>query len=445
MQIKYILFITFLTVGLMKSDAQSSYSLTDCIQYSLTHHMSARIYGNNVKMAKEQSKQTIATYLLQINNSVQFINNLKLATTVIPAGVVSKEPLDVQFGQKYNANLSVDVSQTIYDQAKIDALRANKPNLEIASLQNKQNQETLIYNTAMAYFQVLICKELEDKLNSTQDTYRNLLKIVNLQVKKGVAIPTDADRLQVSINAITYQLNETKEQETIAYNTLKNAMGFPLDSTIEITDTLHFDSYLSLPFHQPMISDSLFDYRINQENVTLQKLNYQSKIAAFLPTINAIGHWGYQAYNNSLSHTFDAWHNNSYVGVALILPLNSFWKKSSQIHESKLSYENAQLTLKLSEQNYRLRYENAQKELLTAYNAYLDNKNNLALAKRVLNNTDLGYQKGTATLSDFLNDDNVYKNAQTEYISSLYSYMSARLDYEKAKGTLFSFYHQLSN
>jgi len=445
MRIKHILLITLLFVSLLKTHAQPGYSLTDCIQYSLTHHMSARINSNKVKIAKEQLKQSISAYLPQINNSVEFINNLKLATTVIPAGIVSKTPLNVQFGQKYNANLSLDVSQPIYNQEKIDAIRANKPNLEIVALQDKQNQETLIYNTAMAYFQVLICKELENKLNSVQDTYQKLLKIVNLQVNKGVAIQTDADRLQVSLNATEYQLNETKAQQTVANNTLKNAMGFSLDSTIEIKDTLHFDSYLSLPFHQLMITDSIFDYHINKANVELQKLNYQSKIAAFMPTISAVAHWGDQAYNNIAMDIFDTWHRNSYVGISLSVPLNDFLKKSSQIHESKLNYENAQLTLKLNEQSYQLRFENAQKDLLTAYDTYFNNKNNLTLAKRILDNTCLNYQKGTATLSDFLNDDNAYTNAQTNYISSLYSYMTARLDYEKAKGTLFSFYHHLSN
>lgn len=445
MKIKQILFIFLFSVCATTAGAQADYSLTDCIQYSLSHHMSARIYGNDLKIAKAQSNQVISSYLPQINNSVQFINNLSLATTVIPAGIISKTPLDVQFGQKYNANLSLDVMQPIYDQEKIDAIRGNRSNLKIASLQDKQNQENLIYNTAMAYFQVLIYKELEHKLNTTEQTYRQLMKIIDLQIQKGVAIQTDADRLQVSLNATTYQLDETRAQEKVAYNTLKNAMGFPLDSTIQITDTLRLDSYVNMPFDQPMVTDSLFSYHINQANVELQKLNYQSKKAAFLPTINAVAHWGDQAQNNDLSRMFNTWHMNTYVGVAVTLPLNSFWEKTSKIHESKLQYENAKLSLQLSEQNYKLQYENAQKELLTAFNAYLNNKNNLALAKRVLDDTDLSYQKGTSTLSDFLNDDNAYKNAQTNYISSLYSYMSARLNYEKAKGTLFSFYQHLRN
>jgi len=82
---------------------------------------------------------------------------------------------------------------------------------------------------------------------------------------------------------------------------------------------------------------------------------------------------------------------------------------------------------------------------LTSHNSFLSNKDNLDLAKKIFDKTNLNYQKGAVSLTDFLNDDTAYKNAQSNYINSLFSYMIARLDYEKAKGTLYSFYNQLKN
>ena len=50
---------------------------------------------------------------------------------------------------------------------------------------------------------------------------------------------------------------------------------------------------------------------------------------------------------------------------------------------------------------------------------------------------------GAASLSDFLNSDYAYKEAQSNYITSLLNFLSGRLDYEKSQGTLNTYIKQL--
>ncbi len=97
----------------------------------------------------------------------------------------------------------------------------------------------------------------------------------------------------------------------------------------------------------------------------------------------------------------------------------------------------------LTARNLQMRFENANKELLTSYDNLQNTRNNFELAESIYSSTQLAYQKGTASLTDFLSDDNAVKNAQTNYVNSLYALMISRLNYEKSKGTLFSFYQQL--
>jgi len=60
-----------------------------------------------------------------------------------------------------------------------------------------------------------------------------------------------------------------------------------------------------------------------------------------------------------------------------------------------------------------------------------------------LKNTGLQYQKGTASLTDFLNSDYSYKEAQSNYISSLLNFLTARVDLEKSQGNLSTYVNQL--
>jgi Outer membrane protein len=435
--------ILVLLSGSLSAYAQKEYSLAECIDYSLSHHASVDISKNNVQIAKEGQHQAYSLYLPQASGTFNMTDNLQLQTTVVPAGILSPKEVELKFGKQYNNVVNIDLSQTIYDQAKINNIKTGRLNVEVAKIQNKQNDESIIYNTSQAYFQVLIYKEYESTLTTNIISYKKLYQILELQYKKGVALEIDLDRIKVSLKSAEYQLNETATQHRNALSNLKFRMGLPLDSTLHINDSNDFSSYASLPQIVVFDFNRLTDYSLNKLNVDLQKINMQTKKAAFLPAVNSFARFGNQSYDEAFSNSFSNWKDYSYIGVSVNIPIFSGMRRSSQVKESKLTYKNATENLELAESSCKLRFDNAEKSLLTAYNSYMSNKDNLDLAQKIYDKTNLSYQKGAASMSDFLSDDTALKNAQTNYMNSLFSYMLAKLDYEKSKGTLSIFYNQL--
>ena len=71
------------------------------------------------------------------------------------------------------------------------------------------------------------------------------------------------------------------------------------------------------------------------------------------------------------------------------------------------------------------------------------NKNNMDLAKSVYETSQFEYSKGVSTMSDLLNADYSYKQAQSNYMNSMLNLVSNRLEYEKARGTISNFINQL--
>jgi len=65
------------------------------------------------------------------------------------------------------------------------------------------------------------------------------------------------------------------------------------------------------------------------------------------------------------------------------------------------------------------------------------------VAREVYNNTTLQYQQGIANMSDLLNAESSFKEAQTNYTNSLLNFLIAQLDLEKSKGTLKNYYQTL--
>lgn len=443
---KFLMFIVL--AGLLSSgyaQDRPSFSLQQCIGYSLQNHASVKVSANNQKISGEQKKQAIGAYLPQIQGAATVTDNLKLQTNVLSTNMQGMEETEIQFGQKYTNNTYLDVNQTIYDQSRIFNIKAGNEQIKAAEYKTEQNNEQLIYKTSQAYFQVLICNASVEQLNENLAIYNQLSAIMKLQMDKGVAMETDYQRIEVNLQSVEYQLDEMKTQQTNALNNLKFAMGFPLDETLIISDSADFEIYINLPLSPALSVDSLSDYSINKTNVELQHINTQLTKSASLPKVNAVARVGSQSMNKDFSGSFDNWHGYSYIGLSVNVPLFTGLRNSSKSRQERLTYENALTNLQLSEQKYELAFQNAQKSLLTSYNSLQRNKDNLELAHKLYITTKLSYQKGAAPLTDFLNDDNAYKNAQGNYINSLYSYMISRLDYEKAKGTLFSFYNQLEN
>jgi outer membrane protein TolC len=135
----------------------------------------------------------------------------------------------------------------------------------------------------------------------------------------------------------------------------------------------------------------------------------------------------------------------SAIGLKLNIPLFDFFKRSAQYSQAKYKRLNAQENLKLDEDKYHLDYENARTKVLKEQSNVENNRRNIQLAQSVFSTTDLQLKKGTTDLTDWLNAQNSLKEAQNNYLNSLYAFFQARIDLEKAGGTLKTFYTGLSS
>src|SRR5690606_881688 len=130
----------------------------------LKNHRSVLISRNNVAASHEKARESLAGYLPQVSVNASLDYNLKLQQNVIPAGSFpgQTEEQRITFGTKYNSTQVVQLDQKIYDQSLITGLKANKPNTELAMLNAEQTNQTLIYNIATAYYQIIVLqKQLE--------------------------------------------------------------------------------------------------------------------------------------------------------------------------------------------------------------------------------------------------------------------------------------------
>jgi outer membrane protein TolC len=427
----------------MDANAQDTLSLTKCIRVTLERNVNSTIYKNDVLLAQQKVRENKSAFLPTVSGNASFDYNIKLQTSIIPAGTLSPTETKLQIGNKFSTGGYLEADQAILDKSSGLAIRSAKVDKDISDLNVLKENESLIYNTASAYYQVLTYGEKGKLLRENENQYKQLLSILKLRYEQGVVKKSEYDRTRVNLNNIQAELALNENNYQLAINKLKNAMGIHLSTLININDSIDYSAQVAMPEAAGFNTRDLVSYRIDEQNILLKDIDVQKKKAAFVPTLSAYAKYGVNAYGSQLSNAFNNWFDYSAIGVKLTVPIFSGFKKSSQLEQSKLDARNQRLTARLNNDSYKLDYENSGSQLFSSYTSLLKNKENLSLAREVLQATGLEYKEGTSTLSTFLDDDYSYKEAQSNYITSLLDFLNSRLSFEKAKGTLTNYVSNL--
>ena len=97
----------------------------------------------------------------------------------------------------------------------------------------------------------------------------------------------------------------------------------------------------------------------------------------------------------------------------------------------------------LKEDQQRLTFQNADLSFNRAEITITTNRENMDLAKEVYDNVSLQHREGLASLTELLNAENSYQQAQSNYVQSLLDYYIAEIELRRANGSLTEYYNNL--
>lgn len=434
-------FIFFIGAALTGS-AQQSRSLKECIDYGLQHYGTIRVAQYQVETANQQARQALGQYLPQVSGTGNFTDNLKLQSTLLPAGFAGPEPTRISLGSKYQTNVSAQLTQTIYDKSLLIGIKANESNQKLADLNIRQTREEIIYNIATNYYQVFIVQQqialLKDNLNRTQQ----VLNILKLQRDNGVIQPIDYTNTEVTYNNTRSQLSLSENNLALALNRLKYQMGLSQEQELTLSDTLLLKQVPTLEqsnFNAP----SLISYQKAMANLDLQRLQLLRTKAGYQPTLSFTANYGTLALGNQFVDGFRNFTGFGSIGLRLNIPIFDGFQRDAQIQQNRLTVMTQEEQLRLNTAAYQLQFSNAQSQIQKSQTNIQNDDRNVKLAQEVYNITTLQYKQGTKSLTDLINADNSYRQAQSNYINSLINFYQARLDLEQSQGSLLAFYNTL--
>ncbi|MFT4031895.1 MAG: TolC family protein [Siphonobacter sp.] len=440
MKTKIVLFILAALPLTGISQNQASWSLKECIAYGLKNYGTVRIAQFKKETANHQAREAVSQYLPQVSGTGTFTDNLKLQKNILE--IAGQDPVTLTFGTKYQINLAAQATQAIYDKTLLLGIKANEPNKKLADLSDRQTQEDIIYNVTKNYYQVFVSQQQISLLKDNLARTEQVLTILKLQRDNGVIQPVDYTNTEVSYNNTRSQLTLAENTYQLSINQLRYQMGLSQDEPMVLSDTAILKK-LPQPEKVEFDAGKLVSVQQAETNLVLQRINAERTKAGYLPTLGFTANYGTLAFDNAIDGVFKNYKGFGSIGLKLTVPIFDGLRRDAQYQQNKLTVLTQQEQLKLNTASYHLQYRNAESQLLKSQTNTQNDQRNVQLAQRVYDITTLQYKQGVKTLTDLLNADKSYRDAQSNYINSLISYYQAQLDLEQSQGSLLNFYNQL--
>ena len=338
---------------------------------------------------------------------------------------------------------SLQLTQTIFDMSKWRALSLQEKSAGIQDVTFQTDQQTLILNTATAYFNVL---SAIDSLSYTEAQKQAIYR----------QLDQTTQRFNVGLVAITDVQNARSQYDTVLANevTARNNLDNAVESLRQVTGnyypalaSLNVDSFKT-DKPQPvntLLKEaenrnlSLLQARLNQDLAREQIRQAQD---GHLPTLGLTAstavtdssYSGSKTRNNAQYD--DSGVGQSKIGLSFSLPLYQGGMVNSQVKQAQFGFVGASEQLESAHrsvvQTVRSSFNNINASI-SSVNAY---KQAVVSAQSSLDAMEAGYSVGTRTIVDVLDATTTLFNAKQQLSSARYNYLINQLNIKSALGTL---------
>lgn len=442
---KRLILLTFLTIAYI-ANAQEVKTLTlkHAIAYALENKSEAKKAKLKVENSEYQIQEVRSRALPQITANGGLTYNPILQTTFIDAASFGGDPgttIQANFGQKWTSVAGVSLTQNLFDQSVFTGLKAAKTTREFYQINEQLTEEQVIERVANNYYQVYVRRQ---NLNVLDSTYANTTKVRNIikgLYDNGLSKKIDLDRIVVKLSNIKTQRQQVLNAVLIQENALKFYMGMPIESQIKIPQTAFEVTPHS--FTEAPNTETRTEFLLMKKQEQLLEFQKKSIIAGYYPTLSLSAGYNYIGQGPKMpwgAKPSDGvyWTDFSSVGLNLRVPVFSGFETRSKVRKADIELRAVKEDLIDTKLSLDLAYANAKTQIDNSIITIENQKGNAQLAQDVLKNTNNNYIQGLATLTDLLDAENAFTEAQNNYTAAVLDYKLAEIQLIKSKGELKS-------
>ncbi len=409
-------------------------SMEQCRDMALTASEELKQADNSLRQAEFDDKIAATARLPKIEGS---------ATGAYVLPDIEMTGMELAMRGTYMAGLTL--TQPIYTGGKISAGRQMaRLGRQIADQQLRMTRMDVLVDADNAYWSYIAVRRKVRMLESYSTQMDTIYKQTSSAVAAGMAIENDLLRIEAKRTEIEYQLQRARNGADLCRMALCNVIGAPLDTAIEPTDTtfnIESPTAMSLDIaRRPEVG--LLEKQID---VNMQRI--RDARSEMLPTVGLSA--GYSYYGNIKLNGFADMGNGTTVpytqefrdgiGIAMLavkIPIFHWGESRKKLHKARYELDNSQLELQRNMRLMSIEAQQAVQNVEDGYRMIHTAESGLRQAEENLRVMRNRYAAAMSSLTDLLDAQSQWQQAQSNLIEAQTQYMIYRTDYLRATGQL---------
>ncbi|MBC8984867.1 TolC family protein [Pedobacter sp. N36a] len=409
-------------------------TLPEIIAYALVNKPGVKQSLIDEEIGERDIKSALSGWFPQITGSANYNNNLKQQVQQL---TMNGETSLLTFGSKNTSAFTLQADQKFLDAGLIQASKASKYYRQ-QYLQNTENTKiNTVVSVSKAYFDVLSSIEQIKIINENNARLEKQLKDSKAQYDFGLVDKTDYQRAQISLSNSRADKKRAEELIKYKYAYLKELIGYQGDKEFSLNfDAVKMENQILIDTNQRETYENRVEYRLLQTQKQLQHLNTSYNKWSFLPNISGFINYNWNYLNNNFGNLYDKNYPSSLFGLKLNLPIFQGTKRIQELRKSQLQEQRIDLDLVNTKNQIKTQYEQAMATYKANLNDWKTAGANVEISRQVYQTIKLQYDEGIKAYLDLMTSETDLRTAQLNYLNSLYSLLSSRLDVEQALGTI---------
>lgn len=449
--------LIFLIFFLQVAAQEKTLTLDDAISLALNNNTDIKIALLNVQKAEAAVDEAFGYALPSLDFSANFshfiekpkmpfpdfealLRNSTYAIlfneNIIPRDNSKFLPLETKlqsFAQTNNYQAQLQLTQTLFSSAVFRGIGASQIyyNLSKAELNNQVSKTVLSVQTA--FYGGLLFKKITEITEASFLNAQENLKNVKSLYDQGFVSEFDLLQAEVAVENIRPVVLQMQNNLKSALNGLKLLLGISQAEEISLLGEFEYKDE-TLPSESDLISEVL------QSNFGLKSLVLKKQVdeefiqldvSEYWPNIFAFGNYTYAGSS-------DKWKFQNYsqmtVGVGLSINLWKGNRTKNKVEQSTVTYKQTEEMLN-QYKNFLVTQIKSKLNELNRVKLLIDAQSKtVSVAERAYEIARIRYKEGTGNQLEIQNADLALKQARTNYIQSIHTYMINKFELEQLLG-----------
>jgi outer membrane protein TolC len=311
----------------------------------------------------------------------------------------------------------------------------NDISVKMSDINQRQSELTTRTGVKSVYTSILVMEEVVSLLDSTLGNMLTLQEATRKSVQAGAVESIELDKLSVQVATLRNSITSNRRALKMLYSSLILQLGADGNTQLVLTTPLeqviNVDEAARLTMGGFNMQDNN-NYQLLEENEKLSQMQVTNAWLQFTPTVTAFYQYNAKTYfgrEEGMNMT-----PPQMVGASINLPIFQSGSRLAAIRQAKISQQENAKTKQQTEDAMQVQFNQDCYNLISAIESYQIQKENLAITKRVLDNTGSKYRTGYASNLEVTNASTDFITAQSNYVQAVMQVVTAQIALENLLG-----------